>query len=64
MIIYALGTVVVFLKERRIRREIDVMVREHNAEIKKIQKHYDIARKKFSKKSRKIQRILTKARGA
>ena len=63
LIIYALGSIVVYIRNRKVRKDINRMVQEHNHEIRKIQKQYEAAKKKFNKKSRKIQRILAKAKG-
>ena len=62
VIIYGLGTLIVIYREHKVRKTIEMMVKEHNQNIRNIRKKYEKAQNRFNALSIKIQKTIAKAK--
>ena len=63
LLFYSVGVLVLKLRGARQSKDIQKVQKEHNASIQKMKKEYEGDRKLFNKKTRKMQKILAKAKG-
>lgn len=62
LVLYALGILVLKIRGGMQENGIQKMKEEHNAHIKTLRKKYEADRKKFNKRTIKMQQIIAKAK--
>lgn len=62
LILYGLGSVIVYFKTKNQQKQVQAMRSHHNKQIEDLKKQYEKDRKKFNNINRKMQRILAKVK--